>query len=277
MNLTERMDALRVGPGQLGLYFLGQVGLALKGPDGVLYIDPYLTGSDGAGGQLPRTFAPPVLPHEVTNAAAALLTHDHIDHFDPATLEPLVQASPGVRLFAPAPCEGRGLPVTVPAVFEPFAVGSATITAIPSAHTELEYDPARGARGYPYLGYVVEWNGVTLYHAGDTVIYGPALEQELPGLLDILGRWRLDVACVPINGRDYFRTSGGLVGNTDLREAAELAEALDIGVLVPTHYDLFAGNAADPGQFVSYLYGLNPRRRSKVMRPGELYLYDVNG
>ncbi len=65
----------------------------------------------------------------------------------------------------------------------------------------------------------------------------------------------------------------GIVGNTDYREAAHLAEELDFGPVVPTHYDLFALNAVDPGYFASYLYGLNHERRHKILRPGELLYF----
>jgi hypothetical protein len=36
------------------------------------------------------------------------------------------------------------------------------------------------------------------------------------------------------------------------------------------------GNTVDPGHFVSHLYGLNPIRPQKMLRPGEL-LYLVKG
>lgn len=112
---------------------------------------------------------------------------------------------------------------------------------------------------------MVEWNGVVVYHAGDTAVYD--------GLIETLSRWRVDVAFVPINGRDWFRARDGIVGNTDFREAAHLAEELDFGLIVPTHYDLFAFNAADPGHFVGYLYQLNPWRRHKLLVPGELFYF----
>ena len=43
MDLTERIGALEVGGSALAFWGLGQVGVAAKGPGGVLYIDPYLT------------------------------------------------------------------------------------------------------------------------------------------------------------------------------------------------------------------------------------------
>ena len=175
------IDGIRVGERALAFWGLGQVGVAIKGPGGVLYVDPYLTDSDGEGGSLERTFPPPLRPEEVTNADAVLLTHDHIDHTDPGTVLPLSEASPRARFIAPSSSRdtlvGAGLDagrVVVPEVGRPLEVAGATVTAVPSAHTDLEYDPERG---YAYLGYVIECNGVTVYHAGDTVVYHGRIER----------------------------------------------------------------------------------------------------
>ena len=269
IGLIGRIDALEVGGSSLAFWGLGQVGVAIKGPTGVIYVDPYLTDSDGAGGSLPRTFPPPLSPDEVTNASAVLLTHDHIDHTDPDTVLPIAQASPEARFVAPFTSRDTlvtaGLDadrIVVPTVGEQLEVAGARVTAVPSAHTELELD---AERGYPYLGYVIEWNGVTVYHAGDTVVYN--------GLIETLSAWPIDVALIPVNGRDYFRTARGIIGNTDFREVAELTETLDFGLVVPTHYDLISGNTADPGHFVSHLYNLNPMRPHKLLRPGELLYF----
>jgi L-ascorbate 6-phosphate lactonase len=269
MDLISGIDGLRVGERALAFWGLGQVGIAIKGPQGVLYVDPYLTDSDGEGGSLERAFPPPLRPDEVTNAGAVLLTHDHVDHTDPKTILPLSETSPDVRFVVPFTSHdtlvAAGLEadrLIVPDVGQPFRAAGAKVTAVPSAHTELERDTERG---HPYLGYVIECNGVTVYHAGDTVVYD--------GLIERLSAWKIDVAFIPINGRDYFRTARNIVGNTDFREAAELAEALDFGLLVPTHYDLIPGNTADPGHFVSHLYSLNPMRRHKLLRPGELLYF----
>lgn len=270
MSLVNRIEKLEVGKGALAFWGLGQVGVAVKGPTGVIYIDPYLTDSDGTGNRLERTFPPPVAPDQVTDADAVLLTHDHIDHTDPQTILPMSASSPKARFVAPFTSRDTlveaGLEserISVPeAGHQPLEIAGATVTAIPSAHTGLDSDPNRG---HPYLGYILEWNGVTVYHAGDTVIYD--------GLVETLGRWHIDVAFIPINGRDYFRTAQGIIGNTDHREAAKLAETLDFGLLVPTHYDLFAFNGADPGHFVSFLYRLNPMRQHKLLRPGELFYF----
>lgn len=260
---------VEIGPNALAFLGLGQVGIGIKGPDGTIYVDPYLTDNGGGGEKLERNFPPPLPPDGVTDASAVLLTHDHIDHTDPETVLPLAGASPGARFFGPFTSrdtlvqagldEGR---VSRARVGEAFEVAGARVTPVPSAHTELEEDPERG---HPYLGYVIEWNGVTVYHAGDTVPYD--------GMLETLGRWRIDVMFVPINGRDYFRTAQDIVGNTDYREAVEMAEALDVGLVVPTHYDMIPPNTVNPAYFVDYLHRRNPRRPFKFLLPGEVYYH----
>lgn len=267
--MKSRIDTFVVGEQALSFWGLGQVGVVIKGPDGIIYVDPYLTDSDGAGGQLPREFPPPLTPEETDNVDAMLLTHDHADHTDPDTLLPMAELSPHAPLVGPHTSRDilveAGLNtdrVIVPDVSEPFEVAGAMVTAIPSAHTGLEHNPERG---YPYFGYIIEWNGVTVYHAGDTVIYD--------GLIESLSRWDINVAFIPINGRDWFRTSQGIIGNTNIQETAELVERLDIDVIIPTHYDLIATNATDPGHFVSYLYQLNRYRNHKVLCPGELFYF----
>ena len=66
---------------------------------------------------------------------------------------------------------------------------------------------------------------------------------------------RVDVALLPINGRDAERESRGIVGNMDAAEAVELA--LDLGAtrLVPYHWDGFAGNTVPPGTVVDAAAG----------------------
>ncbi|MBX6764863.1 MAG: MBL fold metallo-hydrolase [Rubrobacteraceae bacterium] len=263
-GLIPRLEAVEVPPGMLVILGLGQAGVGIRGPEGVIYVDPYLTDYGGEGERLDRCFEPPVDPAAIDDASCVLVSHEHVDHFDPETLGSIASSSPGARFYAPYACDfsKAGIDperVTVPAVDEPFEVAGARITAVPSAHTGLE----RTDRGYRYLGYVIECNGVTVYHAGDTVVYD--------GMIETLSRWRLDAMFLPINGRDYFRTAREIVGNTDFREAVELAETLDVGMVFPTHYDLVAGNTENPAYFVDYINRRNLHRPYHLLRPGELF------
>src|SRR5690606_6532809 len=83
------------------------------------------------------------------------------------------------------------------------------VKAIPAAHETFEYDSTNGHR---FVGYIIELNGVKMYHAGDTLVY--------PELVTMLKEEKIDLAFLPINGRDFFRNTRNIVGNMDVREAA---------------------------------------------------------
>ncbi|MEZ4606292.1 MAG: hypothetical protein R2865_05670 [Deinococcales bacterium] len=72
--------------------------------------------------------------------------------------------------------------------------------------------------------------------------------------------WPLDAAFVPINGRDAKRYREGIIGNMTYQEAADLTGGLDIALTVPSHYDMFAGNLADPQLFIDYMQIKYPQK-----------------
>jgi L-ascorbate metabolism protein UlaG (beta-lactamase superfamily) len=76
---------------------------------------------------------------------------------------------------------------------------------------------------------------------------------------------------LPINGRDAERYRRNTIGNMTYQEAADLAGALRPKVVAPMHYDMFAGNAEDPGRFLVYLHAKFPGQRAWAGRPGERF------
>ncbi len=261
--LVERITRQPIPAGAVGVWWLGQSSLVLKAAGAIVYIDPYLAPSD-------RRLTPPAFPPEaVDHVDLVLCTHDHGDHIDPVALPPLARASPRARFVAPRPVAERvaglvGDPVRViPAVAgEPLDLGPVTVTPVPAKHEEFDVDPALG---HPYLGYVLRIDGVTIYNAGDTIPY--------EGLVETLAPFGIDLAFLPINGRDFFRTRAGTIGNMDYREAAELAVALGVDTVVPVHYGMFAGNTVPPGHLVSYLAERHPHQQAHVLGRYRLFVY----
>jgi L-ascorbate metabolism protein UlaG (beta-lactamase superfamily) len=152
--------------------------------------------------------------------------------------------------------------ILVPTDDTPQTFGPLTFTAIPAAHYGLDRD-AEG--GFQYLGYILRLNGVTLYHAGDTILYD--------GLVERLQKHAIDIACLPVNGRDGWRERRGMIGNLDGREAAELAAATSADVLIPMHNDMFAANHVSPAVLADFLDRTYPRQKYHWLQPGELYFY----
>ena len=104
-----------------------------------------------------------------------------------------------------------------------------------------------------------------IYHAGDTVIYD--------GLVERLREQEVDVAFLPINGRSYFRGQRDIVGNMDEREAADLAAAAGVKLLVPIHYDMFAANQGRPGVLVDYIQASHSGPTCLVPAPGRRFTF----
>ncbi len=238
-ELIRQMNELRVPPGCLAIWGMGQMGVALKGDDsGILYIDLCL--SDVVAERVSadvfrRAFPPPVLPGDITNASYVLCSHEHLDHTDPLTLGPLAAASPQAKFVISGWCqevlnEADVAPArrTVPPTDNSIQLGNARLTAIPAAHYELDHDQ----RGYRWLGFLIEWNGVTFYHSGDTLVYKGYLDRmkSLP---------RPDVAMVAANGRDVYREQIGVLGNLLPIEVAWLSKELNWDLVIGGHNDMY--------------------------------------
>jgi L-ascorbate metabolism protein UlaG (beta-lactamase superfamily) len=266
--LYDRIEGLAVPRGQLALWSLGQAGFAIKGGSTIAYIDPYLTGSiASAGGS--RRFPAPLDPASIAHAQIVFTTHEHLDHADASTLGPLMAASPGAVLVASPQSRdialGADVPaerIAVPRLGERVELAGLAYTAIPAAHYDYEVDEEEHSR---WMGYLIECNGVTLYHAGDTVI--------IPQILEALSGVSIDIALLPFNGRDYFREQRNIVGNMWPREAVALAAQLHAGVLIGIHNDLFEANRVSPGLLFDEVDRQSPWQRCHLLQPGELYLY----
>lgn len=97
-----------------------------------------------------------------------------------------------------------------------------------------------------------------LYHSGDTVRY--------PGMPERLHQYLIDLAPLPINGRDPNR---GVAGNLSGIEAAQLAHDNHIKLVIPCQYEMFAFNTASPDEFVRQAQYL--KLPSRVLRCGEQF------
>jgi L-ascorbate metabolism protein UlaG (beta-lactamase superfamily) len=248
------------------LWWLGQSGFLLQWHRRHLLMDPYL--SDSLTGKYADTPTPhlrmtaiPVKPELLNVINVVTSSHIHTDHLDPDTLHALFKVNPGLKFVIPEAersAISKKLSVSWTATFGLSQGGSVEldgfrISAVASAHETVELDPAGRSR---FLGYVIEFGGWTIYHSGDTVLH--------PTLVPSLRAFRIDVALLPINGRNPRR---GVAGNLNAQEAASLAREVGARIVIPCHYEMFAFNTASVEDFVVAARAV--RQSYHVLRCGE--------
>ncbi len=253
-------------PNALHLWWLGQSGYLVQWQGQHLLLDPYL--SDALTHKYANTPKPhvrmteiPIAPQRLDFIDVVTSSHNHTDHLDGATLIPLLHANPAMSIitsaanqtFAAERVQVAPARVTGITLATPITVGAFTLHAIPAAHEALEQDEQGH---YRCIGLIVEVGPWTLYHSGDTLRYA--------NMVDYLRRWSIDVAFLPINGRDPQR---GVAGNLSGLEAAHLGRDAGIGLVIPCHYDMFTFNTAPPDAFVQAAATLGQPQR--VLRCGE--------
>ena len=240
----ERLRDIPIQPRGVAASWLGQAGFILRTADATALIDPFLAPYDG------REYESGLAAADARDVDVVLCTHEHVDHFDADSAPAIAAASPGAVFVVPTPIvdmvtESGVAPDRVVGVQpgDPMDLAGLPIRAVPAMHG-VTMDDAYGFGeelsdgAIRFLGYVIDAAGVRLYHAGDTVHY--------PGMEDTLRELAIDVAMLPINGRDPAREARGIVGNLSEREAAWLAREIGAGTIVPMHYDLFARNRGYP-------------------------------
>ncbi len=248
--LITDIEAAAPGPGELCLWWLGQSGYAIKTATALVYIDLYLSEhltQKYAATEKPhiRMTESPLRGEDIRNASWVFASHKHSDHLDPGTLPDLFAAAPDARLILPASLIDHAVSLgldrerLIPTRGdETLTLDSITVHSLPSAHPNFAYDEAHG---YPFLGFVLEVDGLTLYHSGDTLAYD--------GLAERLQPFAPDILFLPINGTDARRDALHVPPNMNAVEAVALAKAVGSGLVIPHHYDMFTFNTADVNDF----------------------------
>ncbi|MDX2152629.1 MAG: MBL fold metallo-hydrolase [Bryobacteraceae bacterium] len=254
------------------LWWLGQSGFVVKYHEIVFYIDPYLSEQQTAkyrNTEQPRVrlMAAPLRGWQVRNADMILATHRHGTHLDAASILSMLKGSRRARLVLPKSAagyaNGQGIDyLRMTTTDEDLPIDYSKngqhcrIVPVASAHETVDERPLEG---HPYLGYVIRFDDKwAIYHSGDCVPY--------PGLVERLKPQHVNVALLPINGRDPRR---GTAGNFTVEEAAQLADDIGAEWLVPMHYGMFEHDTVDIQRFIDHMLFSRPSQRFKVFACGE--------
>jgi L-ascorbate 6-phosphate lactonase len=268
MGLMATIQAARVAPATLALWFLGQNGWVVKSPQGfVLAVDPYLSDAchpSRRGLDLRRQVPLPLAPEEL-EADLVACTHSHRDHADPVTLAAL--AASGAASGAGSGRARRFLgPAETLAVFAAAGIAAADRTLFwPNAVTAAGDLTLTGTFALPTdtgdltpLGLAVKAaGGPTVWITGDTAWCDLLAEDG--------ARHRPDVVCVPINGG---------YANLSHWQAADLVHRVAARTAIPCHWDMFADNSCDPRMFHASLVVKGIGDAYHPLRAGEMLVVE---
>jgi len=212
--------------------WLGHAAFEILLDNKIIYIDPWITN--------PKS---PIKVEEITSADYVFVTHEHGDHLGEAFEIALKTEATFVSVYELAEkAKQRGVKNAIGAnMGGPIKLDDIEAYLVPAFHT-----------GMP-TGVVIKGNEATIYHAGDTAVFG---DMALIGEL-----YSPDIALLPIGG--HF-TMGPV-------EAAKAVELIKPKAVIPMHYNTFPVISGDPNEFKNLVTKRLPEVKVVILSPGDKY------
>ncbi len=200
------------------LIWLGHSGFKIKLNQKIIYIDPYQI-------------------NENEKADIILITHSHYDHFSQQDLDKIVKDGTIIICTPDSQSKVARLNAKIELLLaEPgreFLIEEIKIKAVDSYNEKKEFHP----KNEYWCGYVIQFNGLVIYHAGDT--------DKIKEMEKLTGYAKKDnefIILLPVGGNFTMNAE----------EAAEAALLIKPTLAIPMHYGSIVGSRSDAENFVKF-------------------------
>jgi len=157
-----------------------------------------------------------------------LISHDHFDHCSPEDVAK-IQGPETIIVTEKDSAEKLTGDVRILKPGEILNPDGVKILGVPSYNTDKDFHPKKNG----WLGFLIEVDGIRIYHAGDTDFI-----PEMKGL-------EVDIALLPVSGT-YVMTAN---------QAVKAALAMGPTLAIPMHYGAIVGSNQDALDFKNALEG----------------------
>ncbi|MFP3214076.1 MAG: metal-dependent hydrolase [Nitrososphaeria archaeon] len=217
---------------QVKIRWLGHAAFEIQGQGSDILIDPWLTNP-----------LSPVRPEEV-KPDYIVVTHDHNDHLGEAieiskrTGAPIISVYELANYISEKGGKSIGMNIGGPLVLK----NNLYVYLTQAFHSSTHGSPT---------GAIININGLSIYHAGDTGLFG---DMKLIGEV-----YSPDVALLPIGG--FFTMNP--------EQAAVAVQLISPRYAIPMHYNTFDIIKQDPSIFAEKVKKLRPSTEVLILKPGE--------
>ena len=191
-------------------------GFRISANNKVIYIDPFSLKDD-----------------QIAHADYVLLTHEHFDHTSQADIKKIIDKE--TVILAPSECQEQLKPLKVKEIMyvypnQTIDLGEIKVETVPAYNLNkfrnegVPYHPKEDDK----VGYIIELNGVRIYHAGDT--------DNIPEMSNLT---KIDLALLPVSGTYVM----------DWQEAVEAVKSIKPKIAIPMHYGHLIGSQNDAEKF----------------------------
>ncbi|MEB3101644.1 metal-dependent hydrolase [Ferviditalea candida] len=192
--------------------YYGHSCLLVENGEHRVIIDPFLTANPNSGGTTP----------DEIKVNAVILTHGHGDHFGDTLQIAQMNDCPVIATFELAQyCQSKGAKTHEMNLGGKHDFGGFSVKLTQAFHSSSVFDGKQFIYAGMPAGVLLSMGGKTLYHAGDTALFG---DMKLIG-----ERNRIDIAALPV-GDNY--TMGP-------EDAVTAAQWLNVKQVIPIHYNTF--------------------------------------